>query len=170
MSYYPTGTKEFSTFAYRQLFNMQALNLPSYPYKITQKDNRTLIFDPRRRKYVTLTPEEWVRQHFVNFLVNYKAFPAGRIANEITVELNGMKKRSDTVVFDTFGKPFVMVEYKAPSVKITQEVFDQIARYNIVMRVKYLIVSNGISHYCCMIDYSDQSYKFLKEIPDFGSL
>ena len=149
---------------------MQTLNLPSYPYKINQKDNKYYIFDPRRRKYVSLTPEEWVRQHFVNYLINYKSFPAGRIANEITVELNGMKKRSDSVVFDSFGIPFVMIEYKAPSVKITQQVFDQIARYNLVMKVNYLIVSNGISHYCCKIDYENKTYRFIREIPDFNDL
>ncbi|MEG1617669.1 MAG: type I restriction enzyme HsdR N-terminal domain-containing protein [Bacteroidales bacterium] len=149
---------------------MIALNLPSYEYKVIKKEEKLFIFDDRRRKYVSLTPEEWVRQNFVNFLINHKYFPAGRIGNEVTVILNGMKKRADSVVYDQLGVPFVIVEYKAPSVKITQEVFDQIVRYNMVMKVKYLIVTNGLSHYCCEIDYTKQSYIFLKEIPIFTDL
>lgn len=149
---------------------MQKLNLPPYNPKIITKENKLLIFDPRRRKYVTLTPEEWVRQHFVNFLIENKGFPAGRIGNEITLELNGMKIRSDSVVYDKLGQPFVIVEYKAPHILITQQVFDQIARYNLVMRVRYLIVSNGMSHYCCELDYEHQTYRFLKEIPAYSEL
>lgn len=149
---------------------MQHLNLPSYTYRIIRKDDKLLIFDNCRRKYVALTPEEWVRQHFVNFLIHHKSFPAGRIGNEITVEFNGMKKRSDSVVYDQIGMPLVLIEYKAPSVKITQQVFDQIVRYNMVMQVKYLIVSNGLNHYCCKIDYKNKSYRFLNEIPDFSDL
>lgn len=149
---------------------MSQLNLPAFQHKITTKEDKPFIFDNCRKKYVALTPEEWVRQHFVNFLVQYKSFPAGRIGNEITLNLNGMRKRTDTVVYDAAGSPFVIVEYKAPSVKITQQVFDQIVRYNMVLQVKYLIVSNGINHYCCMIDYSQNKYTFLKEIPDYKGL
>lgn len=149
---------------------MNRLNLPAFKYKITTKEDKTFIFDNCRKKYVCLTPEEWVRQHFVNFLVKYKSFPAGRIGNEITLILNGMRKRSDTVVYDISGSPFVIIEYKAPSVKITQQVFDQIVRYNMALQVKYLIVSNGINHYCCMIDYSQNKYIFLQNIPDYNDL
>lgn len=146
---------------------MDRLNLPSFAHKVIRKEDKLFIFDNSRKKYVALTPEEWVRQHFVHFLINYKSFPAGRIGNEITVTLNGMRKRSDTVVYDQEGNPFIIIEYKAPSIKITQEVFNQIVRYNMVLRVKYLIVSNGINHYCCKIDYIRDTYEFLAEIPDF---
>ena len=100
----------------------------------------------------------------------FRSFPAGRIGIEIQLNLNGLKKRADSVVYDQFGKPFVLIEYKAPSVKITQSVFDQIVRYNIVMKVDYLIVSNGLEHYCCKVDYQNNSVQFLKEIPDFSLL
>lgn len=150
--------------------HMDKLNLPAYQYRITTKENKNYIFDVCRKKYVSLTPEEWVRQHFVNFLIHYKSFPAGRIGNEISLMLNGMPKRSDTVVYDKTGSPFVIIEYKAPSIKITQQVFDQIVRYNMVLKVQYLIVSNGITHYCCSINYKTNSYSFLKEIPDFSLL
>ena len=149
---------------------MDKLNLPIYNYKITNKEGKLFIMDSCRRKFVSLTPEEWVRQNFVHYLIDYKSFPAGRIANEITVNLNGMKKRSDTVIFDAYGLPVVIVEYKAPSVKITQQVFDQIVRYNMVLKVKYLIVSNGMRHYCCLIDYITGQYSFLPDIPDFSEI
>lgn len=149
---------------------MDRLNLPAFNYKVIRKEDKLFIFDNCRRKYVSLTPEEWVRQHFVHFLIHYKSFPAGRIGNEISLELNGMKKRSDTVVYDSEGLPFVIVEYKAPTVKISQQTFDQIVRYNMVMKVNYLIVSNGVNHYCCKIDYIRKSYEFLKEIPNFNEL
>ena len=149
---------------------MQKLNLPVYDYRIKEVENKNYIFDSSRKKYVSLTPEEWVRQNFVSYLIKEKKFPAGRLVNEYTVELNGMKKRSDTVVFDSFGNPFVIVEYKAPSVKITQDVFDQIVRYNMVLKVTYLIVSNGLSHFCCKINYETNSYSFLREIPSYSDL
>ncbi|MDO5570587.1 MAG: type I restriction enzyme HsdR N-terminal domain-containing protein [Bacteroidales bacterium] len=149
---------------------MQPLNLPKFECKIKTIDEKSFIFDNQRKKYIALTPEEWVRQHFVNFLINNKKYPYGLIGNEVGLNLNGMKKRSDTVVYDKEGKPLVIVEYKAPSIKITQEVFNQIVRYNMVLRVKYLIVSNGINHYCCSIDYNTNSYTFLKDIPYYDEL
>ena len=123
---------------------MQELNLPGFNFKITTKDNRDYIFDNIRRKYISLTPEEWVRQNFIEFLINYKSYPKGRIGNEISLIQNGIKRRADSVIYDIYGKPLIIIEYKAPEIKITQQVFEQIVRYNMVLRVKYLIVSNGI--------------------------
>ena len=149
---------------------MLALNLPPYQYKISNKNGRRCIFDPIRKKYVALTPEEWVRQHFVNYLISCKGYPLGLTANEVQVNLNGTKKRCDTVVYNNRLVPLAIVEYKAPTVEITQMVFDQITRYNIVLRVKYLIVSNGLNHYCCKIDYETNSYIFLPDIPCYEDL
>ena len=129
-----------------------------------------MIFDIIRRKNVALTPEEWVRQHFVNYLITEKKYPKERIANEVTVSLNGMSKRCDTVVYNQFLEPIVIVEYKAPSVPVTQEVFEQIKRYNLCLRVGILIVTNGLEHYCCRIDYEASISSYLKEIPGYDSL
>ena len=128
---------------------MFALNLPGYDTKISSKDGKPTIFDLLRRCYVALTPEEWVRQHFVHFLIEYCNYPATLMGNEVGLTLNGTKKRCDTVVYDRNLKPRIIIEYKAPTVKINKEVFSQIARYNLVLKVDYLIISNGIQHYCC---------------------
>lgn len=149
---------------------MLELNLPSFEIKVAKINGRPSVFDKLRKKYVALTPEEWVRQHFVNFLISEKEYPEALIANEMQVNLNGQKKRCDSVIFDRMGEPLVIVEYKAPEVNITQKVFDQIARYNIVLRVQYLIVSNGIGHYCCMVDYETQTIQYLSEIPNYREL
>lgn len=149
---------------------MHALNLPAYEARITTNDDKRQIFDPLRKSYVALTPEEWVRQHFVNFLLNAKGFPAALMANEVAITLNGMKKRCDTVVYDKALKPRVIVEYKAPTVKITKEVFAQISRYNLTLKVDYLIVSNGLQHYCCRMDYANNTYRFLQEIPEYNTI
>ena len=130
---------------------MIELNLPPYPYKVKQEKDKILIFDELRRRYVTLTPEEWVRQHFVAYLVNQKEFPRGLIGNEISLTLNKCNRRCDTIVYDRNGNPLCIAEYKAPHVEITQKTFDQIVRYNLVLQVSYLFVSNGIKHYCCHI-------------------
>ena len=149
---------------------MLTLNLPPYQYKIESRNGKNYIFDNLRKKYVALTPEEWVRQHFVHYLIDNKKFPMGLTANETQVNLNGTKKRCDTVVYNKELKPLVIIEYKAPTVQITQEVFNQITRYNIVLRVKYLIVSNGIRHFCCRLDYESNSYTFMPDIPCFDEL
>ena len=146
------------------------LNLPSTDLRVTIKDDKELIFDSLRRKYVALTPEEWVRQNFVSFLINHKGYLAGLMNNEVSLVQNGIKRRCDTLVSDKFGNPIVIVEYKAPNVEITQKVFDQIVRYNYVFRAKYLIVSNGLNHYCCCINYDEGNYSFLKEIPSYADL
>ncbi len=149
---------------------MFALNLPQYPIKVTKRDGRTVIFDALRRKYVTLTPEEWVRQHFVHYLISQKGYPQGLIGNEISLNLNGTAKRCDTVVYDNQAIPRVIIEYKAPHIEITQKVFSQISRYNIVLHVDYLIVSNGMQHYCCRMDYEKNTCIFLPEIPAYSEL
>ncbi|MBO5251874.1 MAG: type I restriction enzyme HsdR N-terminal domain-containing protein [Bacteroidaceae bacterium] len=149
---------------------MLPLNLPFYPAKIQKRNGKNVIFDSLRQKYVALTPEEWVRQHFTHFLTDFKGYPKGLLANEIQLDLNGTKKRCDTVLFNKDLSAKMIIEYKAPSVEITQAVFDQITRYNMVLKVDYLIVSNGINHYCCRIDYSTMKYTFLPEIPDYTAL
>lgn len=146
------------------------LNLPSTDLRVIIKDDKELIFDSLRRKYVALTPEEWVRQNFVSFLINHKGYLAGLMNNEVSLVQNGIKRRCDTLVSDKYGNPIVIVEYKAPNVEITQKVFDQIVRYNYVFRAKYLIVSNGLNHYCCCINYDEGNYSFLKEIPSYADL
>ena len=149
---------------------MLSLNLPSYEAKIVQRNGKNVIFDTLRKRYVALTPEEWVRQHFVHFLTDYKGYPKGLLANEIQLNLNGTKKRCDTVLYDKNLSAKLIVEYKAPHVEITQAVFDQITRYNMVLKVDYLIVSNGIRHYCCRMDYERNGFTFLQDIPDYTSL
>ena len=149
---------------------MLPLNLPTYEMKIVQRDGKTAIFDVLRRKYVALTPEEWVRQHFIHYLIEHKGYPKGLMANEIQLDLNGTKKRCDSVLFSKDLKARLIIEYKAPTVEITQTAFDQITRYNLVLKVDYLIVSNGLSHYCCRIDYARKSYIFLPNILAYREL
>ena len=149
---------------------MQSLNLPSYLPKVIQKNGKYFIFDPIRLKSVALTPEEWVRQHFVNYLITEKQYPSNLIANEVAISLNNLSKRCDTVVYNCFLEPLAIIEYKAPNISITQEVFEQIARYNITLRVRYLIISNGLNHYCCKIDYKNQTYNYLSEVPIYNLL
>ena len=149
---------------------MLPLNLPSYPAKILKRNGKNVIFDPLRQKYVALTPEEWVRQHFVHLLTDFKGYPKGLLANEIQLDLNGTKKRCDTVLFNKDLSARMIVEYKAPNIEITQAVFDQITRFNMVLKVEYLIVSNGMRHYCCKIDYNTMQYTFLPDIPAYTDL
>lgn len=149
---------------------MLSLNLPAFDTKIAVRDGKNTIFDPIRRRYVALTPEEWVRQHFVHFLIAHKGYPASLMANEVLLHLNGTKKRCDTVLYRRDLSAWMIVEYKAPHIEITQAVFDQITRYNMVLKVEYLVVSNGMQHYCCRVDYETQSYCFLKDIPLYKEL
>ncbi len=149
---------------------MYVLNLPSFDAKIRKKGNGFEIFDSLRKKYVALTPEEWVRQHFVHYLIAEKKYPASRIANEAGIKLNSLVRRCDTVVYNNRLEPLVIVEYKEPNVIITQQVFDQVGRYNGVLRVQYIIVSNGLQHYCYRMDYDTQTYTFLTDIPLYTEL
>lgn len=146
------------------------LNLPEFDVRLDRTSEGVKVYDSLRRKWLVLTPEEWVRQHFVNYLVSEKDFPRELMANEISLRFNGMVRRCDTVVYDRNLRPLVIVEYKAPEIAITQKVFDQIARYNSVLNAPYLIVSNGMHHYCCRFDSSSGRYSFLREIPSYGEL
>ncbi|MDP1745226.1 MAG: type I restriction enzyme HsdR N-terminal domain-containing protein [Bacteroidota bacterium] len=146
---------------------MKTLNLPSYQFKLKQQGLRTQIFDSIRKKYVVLTPEEWVRQNFLQFLIQEKNYPASLIAVEAGLKYNQLQKRMDVLVYDKQGTPHLMVECKAPEVKINQDVFDQIARYNMVFKVKYLVVTNGMHHFCCLMDYTNNAYQYLEQIPVF---
>ena len=149
---------------------MFALSLPPFEANITNKNNHSQIFDILRHRFVTLTPEEWVRQHFIHFLIGHKGYPASLLANEITIRLNGMTRRCDSVLYASDGNPRMIIEYKSPNIRISQKVFSQILSYNQVLRVPYLILSNGVEHFCCHIDYTSQKVAFLKEIPDYDIL
>ena len=147
---------------------MQKLNLPSYTFKLKSNEKHTLIFDNLRKKYLVLTPEEWVRQHYVQYLVQEKNYPVSLIALEKQLTINNLKKRTDIVVYNKDGQPKIIVECKAPHIKISQDTFDQIARYNLQLKAKYLIVTNGLEHYYCSMDFENGNYQFLKEIPNYN--
>lgn len=143
------------------------LNLPEYSFRIKSKENKLFIFDVIRKKNVALTPEEWVRQHVVNFLITEKRYPTSLIAIEKQVVLHGLTKRTDILVFNRTGLPELIVECKAPHITITQESFDQIARYNMKLNAKYLFVTNGLAHYYCQIDHLNERYTYLEALPSY---
>lgn len=147
--------------------SLPQLNLPKVDIKFRKEDGMLKIYDPFRNKYVAFTPEEYVRRHFSEYLATELKYPRSNIANEVSVDLNGRHLRCDTLVTDIYGQPFMIVEYKAPNIKINQNTFDQIVRYNTTFKATYLVVSNGYSHYCCMIDYNKNTYCFLPEIPAY---
>ncbi len=149
---------------------MFRLNLPQYEIKITEKDGKRMIFDFLRKKYVALTPEEWVRQHFTHYLVEHKGYPKGLLGNEIELQIGDKRLRCDSILYNKVARPQMIIEYKAPTVPLQQKVFDQVSAYNLLLRVDYLIISNGMEHYCCMMDYEHQKYLFLQEIPDYEKL
>lgn len=149
---------------------MRSLNLPTYSFKIKSEEGREYVFDNLRKKYLLLTPEEWVRQNFTMFLVRERNFPMGRIVLEKSLRYNNLLKRCDILVYDMGMNPVVLVECKAPDIKIDSRVFDQVAVYNMNFRVKYLMVTNGMSHYCARIDFSSREVKFLDEIPSYQSI
>ena len=149
------------------MFEPVALNLPPYQFKIKQENSCFYIFDEIRKKHLVLTPEEWVRQHLVQYLVLEKNSPRSLIKLEGGLKLNSLKKRTDVVVYNNEGAKILLIECKAPSVKITQKVFDQIARYNIVHKVPLLMVSNGLSHFYCEINFEKNSYQFVEDIPRY---
>ena len=152
------------------MFKVQRLNLPPYNISTRQHGGRDQIFDVLRRKFVALTPEEWVRQHFIHFLVDHKGYPASLLANEVQLRVGDKTVRADSVIYDTSLRPLMIVEYKAPSIALTQKVFDQISVYNLLLHVDYLVVSNGLETYCCKMDYDNQKYLFLQDIPDYENL
>lgn len=150
---------------------MTQLNLPTFGIRLSvDRKGRTVVYDPLRSKWIVLTPEEWVRQHFVNFLLSARSYPQALIANEVGLRQNGCIRRCDTVVFGRNAEPVAIVEYKAPEVQITERVFDQAVRYNMEMHVGCLMVSNGLKHYCCRVDNAANSYRFLRDIPSYAEL
>ncbi|HKG06870.1 MAG TPA: type I restriction enzyme HsdR N-terminal domain-containing protein [Pedobacter sp.] len=151
-------------------FTPTPLNLPSYPFKITLKDARHFIFDEVRKKHLVLTPEEWVRQHFIQYLVLEKKFPKSLIQIEGGLVLNKLQKRTDIVIFNSSGERAMIIECKAPAVKITQATFDQAARYNSVHKVKWLAVTNGLMHCYAQIDHQASAFQFIPELPEYRML
>lgn len=146
---------------------MQKLNFPAYTFRFKNSENKLAVFDEIRKKFVALTPEEWVRQHVIQFLLQQKNYPKSHINVEKSIKINGLTKRYDAVVFQPDGKIFLLVECKAPEVTISQQTFDQIARYNMTLEAKYLMVTNGLNHYFCCMDFESEQYQFLRELPDF---
>ena len=149
---------------------MENLNFPVYDFRYTERENKKYIFDIIRKKYVLLTPEEWVRQNFIRYLLEEKGYIQSLVRVEMFFKLNRLSKRADIALFDRNGKPKVLVECKSPKVAISQVVFEQVARYNLSFKVDFLIVTNGIQHFCCKMDYEKKSYTFLKEIPGFDEV
>lgn len=150
------------------MFDPVPLNLPSYSLRIKQENTGTYIFDEIRKKFLLLTPEEWVRQNLVQFLIRDKKYPRSLIKLEGGLKLNSLQKRSDILLFNNLGEKILLVECKAPIVRITQDTFDQIARYNFIHRVQWLLVSNGLQHFCCEIDFEKETYRFVEELPEYG--
>ena len=149
---------------------MQQLNLPPYMASIVTKEGRQMIFDVLRRRHVALTPEEWVRQHFVHYLMEHKGYPKGLLVNETELRIGNKRLRCDTVLYDKELQPRMIIEYKAPQITIQQKTFDQISVYNLLLHADFLVVSNGLQHYCCQMDYERRSYRFLTEIPDYDTI
>ena len=146
------------------------MNLPPVDLKLRSEEGQIKVLDPLRKNFVVLTPEEFVRQHFIRWLETDRKIPLSAMANEVSIELNGTHKRCDTVVYDRTGHPMMIIEYKAPGVAITQETFDQIVRYNMVLKVRYLAISNGINHYFCKIDLPSGNYHFIRQLPTYQEM
>ena len=146
---------------------MQTLNFSSYSFRFKNSENKVSIFDSIRKKFIVLTPEEWVRQHVIQFLIQECNYPKSYINVEKLLKINGLNKRYDAVVFNRDGSIFLLVECKAPEIKISQTTFDQIARYNMVLKSNYLMVTNGLEHFFCRMDYDNNKYEFITELPDF---
>lgn len=149
---------------------MIPLNLPSFEIKLSGSAEKPTIWDILRQKFIALTPEEWVRQHFVHLLTDHLGYPQSLMANEVKLAVGNKTLRADSVLYHSNLAPKMIIEYKAPHIKITQKVFDQITVYNMLLHVDYLIVSNGLQHYCCKMDYENKKYLFLKDIPTYDKL
>lgn len=147
---------------------MQKLNLPEYSFRLKNSENKLAIFDEIRKKFVLLTPEEWVRQHVVQFLIIEKKYPKSLINVEKTLEINGLKKRYDIVVFHSNGQINILVECKSADIQISQETFDQIARYNMSLKANFLMITNGLQHYFCQMNLDENKYQFLENIPNYS--
>jgi hypothetical protein len=146
---------------------MVQLNLPEAVFKIKSKENKQFIFDNIRKKYVVLTPEEWVRQNIVHFLINHKNYPSSLVAVEKQLTVNNLKKRFDILIFDNKGNPDIIIECKSYNIKVSQDTFDQLARYNLKINANLLMITNGLNHYFCKIDHRNEKYIFLNELPDY---
>ena len=149
---------------------MKELDLPSFDIKLRGTKERPEVFDFLRKRFVALTPEEWVRQHFVHWLVTEKGYPKGLMANEVALQCGDKVLRCDSIVYDKEAHPQIICEYKAPTVSLSQQVFSQISAYNLLLHVDYLVISNGLQHYCCKMDYERQSFHFLSDIPSYEAL
>lgn len=149
---------------------MQTLNIPAFPIKITQRGGQNMVFDVFRKRHVVLTPEEWVRQHFLWWLKEEKGYPASLILVESSLRFNGRVGRADALIYGKGGKPAMIIECKAARVKITQDVFDQVARYNLSFALPFLTVTNGLEHYCCRMKEDKTGWVFLQDVPDFALL
>ncbi|MEM1336166.1 MAG: type I restriction enzyme HsdR N-terminal domain-containing protein [Bacteroidota bacterium] len=147
---------------------MQQLNFPKFEFRFKSTENRIQIFDIIRKKFVVLHPEEWVRQHVIHYLISVKKYPKQHINVEKQLLINGLQKRYDVIVLTTSGKIRILVECKAPGIRLDQDTFDQIARYNLKAAADYMMVTNGIHHIFCQIDHNNEKYTFLPEIPDFS--
>ncbi|SFD06246.1 type I restriction enzyme HsdR N-terminal domain-containing protein [Algibacter pectinivorans] len=147
---------------------MQNLNFPTYQFRFKNSENKVSIFDPIRKKFIVLQPEEWVRQHCIQFLVQEKGYPLSLINVEKEIIINDLKKRYDIVVYNPNGSIHLIVECKAPKITINQSTFDQIARYNLELNATYLMVTNGLNHYYCQMDFENERYQFLKDMPEFS--
>lgn len=146
---------------------MQELNLPGYEFRLKTVGSKKYIFDSVRKRFVLLTPEEWVRQNFIRYLSEEKRYPQSLMAVEKQIILNGKQFRFDLLIYRRNGEPLLIAEFKAPNVKISQDTFDQVVRYNMVLKVELVVVSNGLQHFICEIDYDSINYQFLKEVPEF---
>ena len=149
---------------------MNKLNLPPYAIALDRQDETLKVWDDLRRKWVRLTPEEWVRQHFIHFLIDHLGYPAQLLGNEVGLSLGGSKLRVDSILYDTQLRPKMLIEYKAPSVALSQQVLEQALRYNYKLEVPYLILSNGLEHVAYYINYKDQSYTILDHIPHYKDI
>lgn len=146
---------------------MEQLNFPSYSFRFKNSKNKVAIFDEIRKKFIILTPEEWVRQHVVHFLLKEKNYPKSLINVEKVLLVNTLRKRYDVVVYNPDGSILILIECKAATIKIAQATFDQIARYNMTLQSEYLMVTNGLNHYFCKMDFENEKYQFLNELPDY---
>jgi len=149
---------------------MQSLNFPRYEFRTTLKDGKQQIFDIVRKRFVALTHEEWVRQHVLHHLAGEKSVPLSLIGVEVGLKLNSLVKRADIVVYARTGKPLMLVECKAPGVAVTQQVFDQAARYDMVFHVNFMLITNGLSHYCCKFNFNENTYSFIPDIPTYREM
>ena len=150
---------------------MIRLNLPSFAIKLSGTAEKPAVWDVLRRRYIALTPEEWVRQHFVHYLIEQLGYPSALLANEVSLQMsNGKKLRADTVLYDTELQPRMIIEYKAPDIPLTPKVFEQASAYNLLLHVDYLVISNGMQSYCCKMDYEHQEFLYLERIPSYQNI